>query len=219
MFDIKSAHVTLEGDSVVMFQQTARDIFKHLARVISGRPAKRDFRYLNDINTIVGEKLANTDVTDIEVLLNIIKASLLYQIIKTSKALKHNENISYQTKWNKLYLLDIVKCSKLHSVYQTALINYEEIMVSNLSEGLQSNLMTLCKIYACDSLLRYSEEALINNYIGSDILFKVESYMYDLFADIRPHLAAMIEGAHIEGRDYFSVLASEDGKVYVSSLF
>jgi len=28
LLDVKSAHVTLEGDAVVMFQQTARDLFK-----------------------------------------------------------------------------------------------------------------------------------------------------------------------------------------------
>ena len=29
LMDVKSAHVTLEGDAVVMFQQTARSLFKN----------------------------------------------------------------------------------------------------------------------------------------------------------------------------------------------
>lgn len=109
LFDAKSAHVTLEGDSVVMFQQTARDIFKHYAKITSGKKAKRDFAYLNDFKSIIGKKLRNVDVDDIETLLSILKASALFQIIRTSKELKRKDKIPYKTKWSKTHLIDIVK--------------------------------------------------------------------------------------------------------------
>lgn len=109
MLDIKSAHVTLEGDSVVMFQQTARDIFKHLSKMNNGKLAKRDFEYLNDIGSVKDKSLDSPDVTDVDVLLQILKASALLQIQKTSENLEADESIAYHTKWTKLYLIDIVK--------------------------------------------------------------------------------------------------------------
>lgn len=133
LIDVKSASVTLEGDAYVMFQQTARDIFKNLAKVGDGRIAKRDFSYLNDISKIVNHKLDRPNLEDPLVLLEILKASALFQILRTSKCLSSREEIPYQTKWNKLYLADIVLCAKLHSVYHTALINYEEVQNSKLS--------------------------------------------------------------------------------------
>lgn len=38
--------------------------------------------------------------------------------------------------------------------------------------------------------------------------------MESLFSKIQPHLSALIEGAHFEGRDYFSILVAENGDIY-----
>mmetsp|Transcript_3331 Transcript_3331/g.4112 ORF Transcript_3331/g.4112 Transcript_3331/m.4112 type:complete len:93 (-) Transcript_3331:415-693(-) len=92
-----------------MYQQTSKDIFKNLGRIIKGKSAKRDFKYLNDLQSIIGKKHENSDLSDIENLLSIIKASALFQILRTSKLLGGHEEIRYATKWNKLHLLDIVK--------------------------------------------------------------------------------------------------------------
>lgn len=73
--------------------------------------------------------------------------------------------------------------------------------------------MNLCKVYMYDSILKYSQEALLQGYIGNEI-FAIEEHMEDIFKKLRPYLAALIEGAHFEGRDYFSILVSEDGKMY-----
>lgn len=140
--------MTLEGDSVVMFQQTARDIFKNLSKVIKGKAAKRDFKFLNDFKSVVNNTLEDPDITNPEVLLQIIKASALFQILRTSNELKSKGSTSHNVRWNKLHLVDIIKCSKLHSVYQTALINYEEVTLNkNMSKPLATHLLNLCKVY------------------------------------------------------------------------
>lgn len=214
LFEVKSPSVTLEGDAFVMFQQTARDIFKHMGRITKGKIAKQDFEYLNDINTIVGKKLENPDLSDINVLFGILRASALFQYIRTSKLLKKDNNIPYDEKWNKIHLLDIVKCAKLHSVVKSAEIMYGEIMDSKLSKGLTQNLLTLCKIYACDCILKYNEEAQLNNYISSDTIFEVSEYLDKLIFEIRPQIVGLIEGARVHEGHNFSLLAPDDGKVY-----
>ena len=114
----------------------------------------------------------------------------------------------------KIYLVDIIKSAKFHAVYKTAKINHEEIVQSNLSENLTQNMIVLCKIYICDSILKCGQEAFIQGYIDTETMFKIKDYMDTLFGDIRPQLAALIEGTHFEDRDYFSILVHEGGVPY-----
>ena len=147
-------------------------------------------------------------------MLTVLKASTLYQLIRTSKLLGTHEDIPYSIKWNKIYLLDVVKCAKLHSIYSAALIFYEEIQNEKLSKELYDSLLILWKIYAWDSILRHSEESLFSGYINSKFLFKISDLLDDLISQTRPNIVGLVEGTRADESHNFSILSTESGKVY-----
>ena len=214
LFEVWTPKVTIEGDSYVMFQQTSREILKQYGKISKGNKAKRDFKYLNDIQNIIGQKLDFSDLNNMETLLTILKASSLYQLVKTSKLLGSHEDIPYIVKWNKMYLLDVVECARLHSIYSAATIFYEEIQECNISNELKDSLVILCKIYAWDSIMKRSEESFIMRFINSDILFKISDLLDDLIVQIRPSIVGLVEGSRADDTHNFSFLSTENEKVY-----
>ncbi|CAI2361192.1 unnamed protein product [Moneuplotes crassus] len=194
LLDVKSAHVTLEGDAVVMFQQTARDLFK--------KKKKQEESI---------KLLSNPDIHEIDTLLELLKACAYCQMYKTRKDMDKDTETPESIKWNKVYLVDIIKSAKYHAIYKTAKITSEEIIDANLSENLTNNLQALCKIFICDNILKHGQEAFIQGYLTTETMFSIKDEMDILFGYIRPQLSALIEGTHFEDKDSFSVLL-QDGK-------
>lgn len=139
---------------MVMYQQTGKAIFKLLRKVLKGDKIFGTFEYLTEIN-LGSQKLKIDDVYSLKFLIDVIKVSALYQISKTHELLQSDDGLEWPSKWNKRYQLDVVKSVKLHSIYTTASIFYQEINGANVSDSLKQKLTTLCKIYACDQILKH----------------------------------------------------------------
>lgn len=55
IIEIWSPNVTLEGDGYVLYQQTTKDIFKKLGKIMKGKEITGTFEYLNDIMNFTDE--------------------------------------------------------------------------------------------------------------------------------------------------------------------
>ena len=153
--EIWSPNVTLEGDGYVLYQQTTKDIFKRLTQILKGKEVTGVFSYLNDFMDFIQEPPKIRFLKSIPTLISIIRASLLYQIMLTGNFLRKDNNLSFDEKWNKLYLTDIIRTARLNAVYFTAKTFYEQIDEQRLSEGLYNTMNRLCKIFCCQMILKY----------------------------------------------------------------
>lgn len=127
---------------MVMYLQTAKAIFKVIKKVQRGDKIFGTFSYLEEINNF-NSTLKIDDVYSIKFLTDVIKVSALYQISKTFSYLNNDDGISWSEKWNKKYQTEIVRAVKLHSIYTTALIFYQEIDLLNVTQKLKEKLIIL----------------------------------------------------------------------------
>ena len=147
MMEIWSPNVTLEGDGFVLYQQTTKDILKRLAQMLKGKQPSGVYSYLNDILEFTQEPPKLKFEFNIKSLIDIIKASLLTQIVKTGELLQQKNGASMDHKWNKIYLLEVVNTARLNAIYITAKTFYDELIKAGLSDGLTNSLLSLCKIF------------------------------------------------------------------------
>jgi len=65
-----------------------------------------------------------------------------------------------------------------------------------------------------DNIIKNGQEALLSNFIESDVLFRIEQNMHNLFEKVLPQIPSLIEGAHMEDKDHFSVLVPTNRDAY-----
>lgn len=142
MIEIWSPNVTLEGDAMVMYQQTGKALFKLLKKIKRGDEIFGTFAYLQDIYK-ENFTLKSADVSNLDFLTDVIKISAQYQILKTEALLNSDDGFEWPSKWNKRYQLDVVKSVKLHTIYSTASIFVQEVKTLTVTAPLKEKLLTL----------------------------------------------------------------------------
>ena len=177
MVEMCSPNVTLEGDGCVMHQQTAKDIFKSMGKITSGKEVSETYSYLQDFPDYIDAKLED-DVKDSKNLLEILKANVIYQVLLLGEELRKESDASFDERWNKLHLNEIVKTSLLHAIYVTAKCCLEGIEANNFSPKLKEKIVLCSKIYLTESILRYGDVALLHNFISSSQMFEIKVYNF-----------------------------------------
>mmetsp|Transcript_5488 Transcript_5488/g.4674 ORF Transcript_5488/g.4674 Transcript_5488/m.4674 type:complete len:141 (+) Transcript_5488:1107-1529(+) len=122
-------------------------IFKLLSKKMIGSEITGIHSHLEDFLHFVQSPPKIRFHRNIESLLDIIKASLLFQVKETGNLLKRQSNYTLDEKWNKIYYLEINKTAKLNAAYLTAKIFYDQLNELRISDGLYFSLLRLCKIY------------------------------------------------------------------------
>jgi len=87
ILEMVAPNVTLEGDGCVMHQQTARDIFKSLGKLMVGKEVSENYSYLGEFGNYMGEKLQG-DFKEIDTLIEIIKVNSIFQALKVGEDLR-----------------------------------------------------------------------------------------------------------------------------------
>ncbi len=117
--DSLSAYVTLEGDSVVMYLQTARALLKGGRRVLTkDKPLNKMIEYIADLNVLMEQKanfkcLAKSidEFRNEKFILDLLKWNALIRIGKNIQLFadpKHKD-ISVWEKFNEKFQIDLIK--------------------------------------------------------------------------------------------------------------
>jgi hypothetical protein len=194
LIELWSPNVTLEGDAMVMYQQTGKSIFKLLKKVYRGDQIFGTFAYLQDIKNFEKE-LVISEVYEIESLLNVIKIAALYQIKRVDEILKSDTTNAWSANWNKKYQIEIVKAVKLHTIYTTASIFAHELKSATVSPSLKDKLLILCKIYCCDQILKHCDGPLLIGMIDSCQLMMIKDKYEELADEITPHMKLLTQAS------------------------
>jgi acyl-CoA oxidase len=214
IIEMVAPNVTLEGDGCVMYQQTAKDIFKSVGRLTKGKQLKGTYSYLKELPNYIDSQLENKNFDDVTVLIDILKAATIYQIIDVGNHLRKKDGLSFDEKWNKVYLKDIINTAMLHSIYISAQTCYEALQRESMSKGLKANLMILCKIYASENIINHAEMALIKDYITGEDLLNIKELFYKLVEQYKPSLLPMCEAIALVDNTIPSVIGQKSGNVY-----
>lgn len=206
-------NVTLEGDNTVMFQQTASNLLKSTAKIMQGQPLKGSLSYINDMTNFQGKKLKNFNPDNFEHLQNILKAHVLYHIMRVGKYFQMDQS-SFGEKWNKLYQVDLVKAAQGHAVYITAISFLEGLRSQNISDPLKKHLECLCKVHFAHSVINYADGAILAGFIKGKHLSQTEEFMYKKIEEIRPQLLNIVEAFSYPDQTLNSIIGSTTGDTY-----
>lgn len=198
---------------MVMYQQTGKTIFKLLKKIENGEKIFGTFEYLEEIKNLNNE-LKSDDVFNINFLTDVIKRSALYQILYTNELLSKDPTEKWSDKWNKKYQAEIVKSVKLHAIFTTATIFCQEVLSLNISQALKQKLVILCKIYACNNILKYCDGALLHGVVSGVQLLQVKDLQEELTLAIKPDMQLLTESSSATSKIIHSVVNDKENKLY-----
>mmetsp|Transcript_2308 Transcript_2308/g.2187 ORF Transcript_2308/g.2187 Transcript_2308/m.2187 type:complete len:147 (+) Transcript_2308:753-1193(+) len=141
--EIAPPKLNIKGSGYIYFQDTTKYIFKKLSKIMIGSEITGFFSYLQEFLQFIENPPKIRFRETVESLLDIIKASLLFQIKETGNLLKKDSPYSMDEKWNKVYFIEVNKTAKLNAVYLTSKIFYDQIQELDVSDGLYFSLMRL----------------------------------------------------------------------------
>ena len=216
VIEIWSPNVTLEGDTMVMYQQTAKEFIK-LFRMIEnyGKETKGIYSYLNEYKDFIGAHDHTTQFKNTNDLLRLYKWATILSIVKVSKLLPDiDDELKFESEWNKVYQIEIISAARLNAHYLVASMFYEELTNKDLSAPLKVVLDKMLKLYLCDIITRYGEELLISSYSTSKQLSDIKDYIDQLISEIRPHAYKLTKSFLVDDILLHSKLSLTHGKVY-----
>lgn len=216
IIEVWSPNVTLEGDTMVMYQQTAKGIIKTFRLVKDhGKTIKGIYKYLNEYNEYIGSKDHTTSFKTPFDLLKLLKVATLQCIYHVNSLLPEiDDEINYDIAWNKTYQIDIISASLLNAHYLVSSMFLEEIVNKELPQAMNRVFYQMLTVYLSDVILKYGQQLLLDNYITGNQLLEIKANMDVLISDLRPHVFTLTESYLPHPSILHSVLGLSNGKVY-----
>ena len=202
-------NIESEIDTFSLYQKTAKMLFRKLADILRGIMPTGQFKYLKDAVGINRNPKQYIHLyKSIPSLLDIIKVSLIHQIIYTgSKLKKRMGEVSLSAKWDKIFQNDVILTSKLHAAYTIGSIFYEQVLSLSLSKGLKNSLLRLCKVYLCSTILKYCSNVILHANLHSQTLINIRIWHDKLISRVKnqiPNLIAFAEPLYKLSNDNFA---------------
>jgi len=189
-----SPNVTLEGDGFVLYQQTARKLFKILKAVQKGKTVNKIlYPYMEQVDKVVGLKEVSKEITCAYKLSEVLRVALSHQLLQIAQSLETHTEHSFDAKWNKIHQIDIAKVARLHGIYLTSISFIQSIEKFKTDKKTIAVMTDLCKVFITEMIIKFGEAALINNYITGEQMAGINSYHNDLIDSLKPHVVSLVE--------------------------
>lgn len=78
------------------------------------------YPYIEQIISVMGAKETTEDIRDTHQMMEVIRVTLSQQLLDLGKNLSKKNNVSFDAKWNKVYLIEISNVARLHALYISA---------------------------------------------------------------------------------------------------
>lgn len=216
IIELWSPNVTLEGDTMVMYQQTAKTFVKNF-RLVQEYDKKLTgiYSFLNDYKQVVGQKSEITDFKNNDQLLKLFEAATLLSIHEVCELLPDmDDEVNYDIKWNKHYQLEIITAARLNAIQLVASMFKTELETRDLSQNLKHVLDKCLQLYLADMLVQFGEILILKGYIEPEMMVEIKEYVDELIEQIRPHALMLTESFLYLDMLLHSKLSLTDGTVY-----
>ena len=154
IIEIWSPNVTLEGDTMVMYQQTAKGFLKKF-RIMknSGKTIKGIYSYMNEYRDFSSDP-ATFDINNSDDLLLVLKIAVIQSLNKISELLPNQDDkVSFDIAWNRVYQIDVISTAHLNAHLLNALMFDMEMKSLTLSAPLKKVMNIMLKLYLSDILV------------------------------------------------------------------
>jgi hypothetical protein len=199
VIDAVSAYVTLEGDSVVMYLQTARALLKSGRKTIStGKPLNKMLEYIGDIKVLM-EQMGNfkclakslDDMRDEKFLLDLLKWNALIRIGKCLQlfADPQYKDFSLWEKFNQKFQIDLIKMSQCHAYYMTGLYflnGINQFESQGTCKNLIKHMRVLFRIFCLHSVTTQGAALAQTQYMSPEQFRIVNDLLQEEYRNIRP---------------------------------
>lgn len=135
------------------------------------------------------------------------------------KSLTINQDIPYDTKWNKLHQVDIAKVSIMHALYMSSIAYIEGVEKIDVNQTTKEVLSNLCHLFICENIVHHGEQALLHGYINKDHLMDIQDYISELAEKTRPFLVSLTEAPVVHDGAVQGVSLSGYNDDYASTLY
>ena len=203
-------------DEISMYQQNTKEIFKKLSQSRSGESHDGVYSYLNEFNDHWKNPPKLKLIKNAKNLVEIIKVSLLNQISKTGDLLKR-KYLTMDQKWNKFYLMEVIKTAKLNAIYNASKTFYGELDNLNLSDGLHNSLLRLCTIFWGKMITKYWDNIIINGNLEAVEFLALDKWINELIKEASPQLYNLVQPSSSSNFDA-NLVNSESTEIFLSKI-
>ena len=125
-----------------------------------------------------------------------------------------DEEIKFDSDWNKVHQIDIISSSRLNAHYLVASMFYDELMSKDLSSPLKTVLDKMLRLYLWDIITKFGEDLILSGYSTGKQLLDIKHYMDELIIEIKPHALKLTNSFLVDDILLHSKLSLISGKVY-----
>eukprot|EP01101_Sappina_pedata_P006818 TRINITY_DN3487_c0_g1_i1.p1 TRINITY_DN3487_c0_g1~~TRINITY_DN3487_c0_g1_i1.p1 ORF type:complete len:678 (+),score=289.89 TRINITY_DN3487_c0_g1_i1:34-2067(+) len=212
---------TLEGENVMIAQQTTR----YLIKVIAGSQTTSESSttgYLRGYNShkLGTEKCRAASAEEMckpDVYLAALRhrtAYILVDIVDTLNALKVDKKMSHDEAWD-CVLVKVNRCSKAHCAYITVNNFVQAVAKPNIaSPALTKTLRDLCDLYALHTIEKDLADFLDDGYFTTQHTAFVRERVLHYLDEVRPNAVALVDAWDFTDHMLGSAIGCYDGNVY-----
>ncbi|CAG8609483.1 8040_t:CDS:10 [Funneliformis caledonium] len=220
MIEFYAQYPTVEGENTILYLQTGRYLIKAFENARNGRPTPAALSYIKDTSRILSERSRATTWEELIDPNEQVKAlthrhtRLLAQLISNLEKSSRNHPQGYEgAKSN--HMIDIVNVSRAYC-YMIIVISSNEGVESIKSShpNIYPILRTLVNLFFANSVLKYSGEFLLDNYLDSKHIEILESGVKISLEQIRPNAIGLVDAWEFSDNMLSSALGRYDGNVY-----
>lgn len=216
IIELWSPNVTLEGDTVVMYLQTAKGFIKTFRLIENyGKKIKGIYRYMNDYKDYEGATDHDSTFITCSSLLKLLQVTTVLSVRKCSDLLPEiDDEINYDVAWNKAHTIELISAAKLNAHYLVASMFADELKSLKLSKNLVKIMNKMLCVYLCDVITNLGHELILSGYLKGNQLVQIREHMGDLINQIRPHAYKLVESFVPNQKVLHSALTLDTGNVY-----
>lgn len=216
IYGIAAASCTYEGETTVLWLQTARYLLKAWGALLKGEKLSRSVSYLKYGYREEEFKGFTHNQSSVIRVLQFTASKLVKSAYETLERTKEDTN-SYEVAKN-LTGLKLVKAAELHTAAFLAEITFRQIKrnLNSLgsSQEMKKILNEMLDIFLVDMFFEYLGDILKYCKLTGQDVEAMEKRLEDDLKLIRPNIIALVDGFDLHDRTLDSTLGSYDGNVY-----
>mmetsp|Transcript_17828 Transcript_17828/g.17547 ORF Transcript_17828/g.17547 Transcript_17828/m.17547 type:complete len:485 (-) Transcript_17828:28-1482(-) len=216
IIELWSPNVTLEGDSIVMYLQTAKGFIKTFRLIQNyGKKIKGIYKYMNDYKEYEGASDHESEFKTCSSLLKLLQISTVLSVKKCSDLLPEiDDEISYDVAWSKTYSIELITAATLNAHWLVASMFADELKSLKLSKNLVKVMNKMLCVYLCDVITKLGQELILSGYLRGSQMLQIKSTMSDFITEIRPHAYRLVESFVPHQAILHSAIALNNGDIY-----
>ncbi|XP_077990002.1 peroxisomal acyl-coenzyme A oxidase 1-like [Glandiceps talaboti] len=216
LYTLVAVTITGEGESTVMYLQTARYLVKCAAKVAMGTKLPPFTSYLEVKEQGKCPAKTPSDLLKFEVLINAYQNRACGLVNEAAQKLQSEitKGTPQHVAWNNSHLL-LIKAAEAHCHFVVMKSFIDFTMTTPMEQPIRDVLTKLCQLYALYGIRENAGDFLQDGYMNGDQISMVTTQIARVMSSIRPNAIALVDAFDFPDESLgCSALGRYDGNVY-----